>query len=141
MPAAMRLWLVVAVACGAGAPVGAASESEPAGLYSAAQAQRGERLYETNCAQCHGARLEGASAVPLSGAAFSQRWQEAGRTVDDLFYIVRTLMPYSQPGKLNKQEYLDVVVYVLKVNGYPAGERELPLDPALLKKLVLKPAQ
>jgi len=92
-----------------------------------------------HCAQCHGVRLEGASAVPLAGAAFAQRWQDPGRTVDDLFYIVRTLMPYSEPGKLKKPEYLDIIVYLLKVNGYPAGKQELPLDPAVLKKLVLKP--
>jgi S-disulfanyl-L-cysteine oxidoreductase SoxD len=76
--------------------------------------------------------------VPLSGEAFSSRWADMEHSVDDLLYIVRTLMPYSEPGKLSKQEYLDIVTYILKVNGYPGGNIDLPLDAKTLGSIKLK---
>ena len=57
--------------------------------------------------------LEGQNSVPLSGATFQVRLADEKHTVDDLFYIVRTLMPYGQPATLSKQEYVDIVAYIL----------------------------
>ena len=108
------------------------------GMYSEAQAARGERLYETHCSACHGGKLEGKTAVPLSGDGFSSRWADLEHSVDDLLYITRTLMPYSDPGSLSKHEYLDIVTYILKVNGYPAGSSDLPLDTKTLGSIKLK---
>jgi len=61
--------------------------------------------------------------------------------VDDLFYIIRTLMPYGQPAALSKQEYIDITAYILMVNGYPAGGQPLPLDPRILKQITIRPQQ
>ena len=52
--------------------------------------------------------------------------------IDDLFYILRTLMPYGQPATLSKQEYIDIIAYLLMMNGHPAGAQALPLDPSVL---------
>jgi hypothetical protein len=41
--------------------------------------------------------LEGQGSLPLSGATFRARWADDHHSVDDLFYITRTLMPYGQP--------------------------------------------
>ena len=98
-------------------------------VYSEEQAQKGHDLYEVHCASCHGAALEGQGSLPLSGATFRARWADDRHSVDDLFYIIRTLMPYGQPATLSKQEYLDIIAYILMVNGYPAGAQPLPLDP------------
>ncbi len=106
--------------------------------YSEAQAARGERAYDDFCAACHGPRLEGGSAVPLSGATFQARWVDSGRTVDEFYYIVRTLMPYDRPASLSTQQYIDIVSYVLKVNGYRAGPQELRPEAAVLKGLMLR---
>ena len=76
--------------------------------------------------------LEGGSSVPLSGATFEARWEDEKRSVDDLFYIVRTLMPYEKPATLSKQEYIDIIAYLLMMNGHPAGAQALPLDPSVL---------
>ena len=81
--------------------------------------------------------LEGQNSVPLSGATFQVRWADEKHTVDDLFYIVRTLMPYGQPATLSKQEYIDIVAYILMMNGYPAGDRALPADPAVLNEIII----
>jgi S-disulfanyl-L-cysteine oxidoreductase SoxD len=113
--------------------------SSQSGLYSEAQATRGERLYEQYCITCHGAKLQGNPAAPLAGVVFLARWADGQHTLDDLFYIVRTQMPYNAPGSLAKQQYADVVAYVLKVNAYPAGEVELTPSSDALKKVTLQP--
>ena len=109
------------------------------GFYSAAQAVRGEALYEQHCMACHGAQLQGNPAAPLAGPVFQSRWADGQHTLDDLFYIVRTQMPYSAPGSLAKQQYADVIAYVLKMNGYEAGETELAPTASALKKITLQP--
>ena len=133
--AAAALAVVMCVLFAAADP---ALADDAVGMYSEAQAARGERLYETNCSACHGGKLEGKTAVPLSGDAFSSRWADLEHSVDDLLYIVRTQMPYSDPGRLAKQEYLDIVTYILKVNGYPGGGNDLPLDTKTLGSIKLK---
>jgi cytochrome c len=101
-------------------------------VYSASQDVRGHDRYAENCASCHGVMLEGGSSVPLSGATFEARWADEKHSVDDLFCIVRTLMPYGKPATLSKQEYIDIIAYLLMMNGHPAGAQALPLDPSVL---------
>ena len=110
-------------------------------VYSEEQAVRGHGLYAEHCASCHGVKLEGGSSMPLSGATFEERWADEKHSVDDLFYIVRTLMPYGRPATLSKQEYIDIVAYLLMMNGYPAGTQALPLDPNVLAGITIKPQQ
>ena len=95
-------------------------------------------MYDQYCTACHGARLEGNPGAPLVGATFPTRWADGQHTLDDLFYVVRTLMPYNAPGTLTRQQNADVVAYILKVNGYSAGENELPPNTAALKKVTLE---
>jgi S-disulfanyl-L-cysteine oxidoreductase SoxD len=113
--------------------------AEPTAVFSDAQALRGGEIYAQHCAACHGARLEGNPAAPLTGPAFRARWEDGQHTLDDLFYIVRSLMPNNAPGSLSKAQYADVVAYVLKINGYPAGETELAPVAAAMKAFVLAP--
>jgi len=87
---------------------------------------------------CHGARLEGNPAAPLTGPAFRARWEDGQHTLDDLFFIVRSLMPNNAPGSLTKTQYADVVAYILKVNGYQAGEAELVPTAAAMKRVTLQ---
>jgi cytochrome c len=121
----------------------AASEHDATGpiTYSEEQAQKGHNLYNEHCAFCHGAALEGQTSLPLNGATFRARWADDRHSVDDLFYIIRTLMPYGQPATLSKQEYIDIVAYIIMVNGYPAAAQPLPLDPRTLKRMVIMPPQ
>ena len=110
-------------------------------VYSEEQAHKGHDLYNVHCASCHGLSLEGQGSLPLSGATFRARWADDRHSVDDLFYIIRTLMPYEQPATLSKQEYIDIIAYILMVNGYPAGAQPLPLDPRVLKQITIKAKQ
>jgi len=131
---------VALVACLAlhGSPSGA-PENDAAGLYSEAQAGRGEALYQQYCAVCHGARLQGNPAAPLTGEAFRARWEDGKHTLDDLYYIIRGLMPNNAPGSLSKAQYADVVAYILKVNNYPAGSTELLPNTTAMKGVTLQP--
>ena len=108
-------------------------------IYSEAQALRGEELYQQYCSLCHGARLQGNPAAPLTGEAFRGRWEDGKHTLDDLYYIIRSLMPNTAPGSLSKAQYADVVAYILKINNYPAGEVELVAKPAAMKTVILQP--
>jgi mono/diheme cytochrome c family protein len=114
----------------------AAAQAEE-GVYTVEQSTRGEALYQQYCAACHGARLQGNPAAPLTGQAFSGRWEDGKHTLDDLYYIVRSLMPNNAPGSLSRAEYADIIAFVLRINNYPAGARELEPKAAAMKAVTL----
>ena len=109
------------------------------GLYTPEQSARGESSYQQNCAACHGARLQGNPAAPLTGEAFRGRWEDGKHTLDDLYYIIRSLMPNNAPGSLSRAEYVDIVTFILKVNNYPVGDEELQPKGAAMKAVILQP--
>jgi mono/diheme cytochrome c family protein len=109
------------------------------GIYTAEQSTRGEALYQQYCAACHGARLQGNPAAPLTGDAFRGRWEDGKHTLDDLYYIIRSLMPNNAPGSLSRAEYADIVTFILKVNNYPVGGEELQPKAAAMKAVTLQP--
>ena len=95
------------------------------GVYTEAQAERGAAAYAAHCQVCHGAQLTGVGeAKPLSGSAFLSSWN--GLTVGDLFDRVRSTMPATAPKSLPRETYADVLAYLLKFNGFPAGQTDLP---------------
>ena len=104
-------------------PVGV---SVTTGVYSAAQAARGREVYTTSCAQCH-------TVAQHSGSTFAAAWNN--RRLFDLYDIVQMTMPLDNPGGLGEQEYIDVVAYMLELNGVPAGKAALRADAAALKTL------
>src|SRR5262245_9205595 len=89
------------------------------------QADQGSALYSRHCASCHGAQLTSGSASPLTGPPFRARWGQPTRTVDDLFYVMRTSMPFGAGGTLSNDEYLAILAYMLERNGHQAGARPL----------------
>ncbi len=106
------------------------------GLFTDAQAARGQVLYDSKCGKCHGNQLDNGTAAALTGGKFTAKW--AGKSVDDLYYITKTQMPYGAAGTMKDQEYIDVVAFMLKANGYKPGAQELKADPAALKKLTIE---
>jgi hypothetical protein len=73
------------------------------------------------------------SAPALAGAAFSARW--VGSSVDDMVQIIRASMPQDAPDSLGLPRYVDIVAYLIKVNGGPPATSELPTDSAVLKQI------
>ena len=46
--------------------------------------------------------------------------------------------PQSEPPALVVQVYADVLAYILQVNGYPGGDKELPTDTGAQQAMSLK---
>ncbi|MGH9846826.1 MAG: PQQ-binding-like beta-propeller repeat protein [Blastocatellia bacterium] len=109
------------------------------GIFTEAQARRGQALYDGKCASCHGAQLEGGSADALAGGKFMAKWGRGNHDADELYYITRTTMPFGAGGTLKDQQYVDIVAFMLKANGYRAGSAELKPDSAALKKIKITP--
>jgi mono/diheme cytochrome c family protein len=109
-------------------------------VYTAAQADRGAAVYAQECANCHGAGLEGADMSPaLVGAAFMASWNDL--TLGDLFERIRISMPADRPGTLSRQQMADVIAHMLRGNRFPAGSTELPTDTPALRALKFVAAQ
>ena len=92
-------------------------------VFTDAQAKRGEAAYAMSCAGCHGEDLSGRAMGPLRGDHFLDRWREDN--LDVLFTHIRTRMPANAAGSLSEAAYLDILAYILQVNGFPAGSQEL----------------
>ena len=107
------------------------------GIFTEVQAERGRVVYEAHCAECHGENLGGGEMAPgLTGVAFRFRWR--GLEVTDIYDSVESTMPPEEPGTLGDQAYIDLVAFLLSANGYPAGDRELAADPALLSGVAVE---
>lgn len=114
---------------------GAAGSS--GGWYTEEQAARGKELYLERCAQCHGVNfVPDDFSTGLKGAAFDWRWKE--RTVYDLFETTRATMPPGEGGTLGPQTTIDIVSYLLQVNGLQAGPKELPPQADVLQQLRIR---
>jgi len=136
----------MAVAVAAGIVAGQAAAQNPPsrqtvwdGVYTDAQASRGERTYGRSCEQCHGTDLAGdpvAEIPALSLDSFMTSW--SGKNVKDLFDTVKRSMPKDKPGSLGTGAYIDVVSYLLQANRFPSGSRELPRAPEQLEGIAIE---
>ena len=112
------------------------------GVFTADQAAQGKALFETKCAICHGAELNGAEmAPPLAGGVFLGNW--TGQSTGDLFTRIHTTMPANDPGSLSNAETSLALAYILSFNQFPAGTTALPSDETALGQIAItaeKPA-
>jgi S-disulfanyl-L-cysteine oxidoreductase SoxD len=108
------------------------------GAYTADQAKRGSALYAKECASCHGGELSGGEeAPPLAGDGFLANWN--GLTVGDLFERIRKSMPQQRPGSLSRQTNADILSFMLQVNQFPAGKKEMETQTEVLKTIKIAP--
>jgi mono/diheme cytochrome c family protein len=108
------------------------------GVYTLEQARRGDTLYRQFCASCHGPALAGDDETPgLTGGPFMSNWN--GTTVGELADRIRLSMPANNPGKLSRQESVDVLAYILSYNTFPAGEVELARESEILSQIRILP--
>lgn len=99
------------------------------GVYSKAQAERGEGVFNQTCGACHG-------PAEFSSSSFLQSWD--GARVYDLYRLISTTMPFDNPGGLAPQEYADVLAYVFELNEIPAGESELQSEAEALEQILIE---
>ncbi len=103
--------------------------SVKAGVYTAAQADRGQALYRSKCASCHAPNR---FTDDLFYTSF------AGKPLWEMFDVISDSMPEDNPGSLKKEEYADVIAYLLKLNDFPAGATDLPIDKDALSAIVME---
>jgi mono/diheme cytochrome c family protein len=89
------------------------------GVYTDAQAGRGQKVFEAKCTACH-------DTARFTGEGFIDPW--AGKPLKDVWDIASGTMPEDNPGSLKQQEYADVIAYFLSLNGFATGDTELPGD-------------
>ena len=123
--------LIVAGGWTGGSGVAAAAAQPPAaeGAFTAEQALAGWTVYARQCGECHGENLDGAEAPALRGVDFLSGC--LGQTTDELFAYVRDAMPPGGGGSLGDQVYLNLVAYMLDVNGARPGDAPLTADAAI----------
>lgn len=138
-PGRFVFWLVLAAAAAGPALLTAQtppSRSQWDGVYTDAQASRGEPFYVENCSMCHGLRLAGTVlAPPLAGPAFTAKWNR--KPLAQVFDIMRTQMPLNLSGHLSPQQNADILAYMLRAGQSPAGSRELPSTSEALKTITV----
>ncbi len=108
---------------------GAAQAGALPALYAAQQASAGAGIYAQDCAMCHGADLKGGAGPALIGESFAPTG--GSTTLGGVFTIVAQQMPATAPGSLTQAQDDDVMAYILKSNGYPAGAAPLAYNGSL----------
>jgi mono/diheme cytochrome c family protein len=140
-PALLAL-LILSGACSASTATSAANPAEPAvpatpetevaaetqvaaaaTFYTAEQAARGLQTFRRVCAECH-------NRSDFRGRQFELDWRRL--TARNLFRTMVESMPEDNPGGLVDEAYVDVIAYILELNGFPPGDTELlPTDESL----------
>jgi len=106
-------------------------------VYTTAQAGRGETAYARTCARCHGASLGGGDESPaLTGGNFLGNWN--GLPLSELQTRIKTTMPSDSVGVYDIKLVTDVMAFLLKSNGFPAGQLELSAQTDSLKEIMVK---
>ena len=100
------------------------------GVYTQAQAERGSAVFRVACAGCHSADAAGttrpapgavrSSLLPLGGSRLA-RWGNAR----DLYDKMRRTMPAGAQGVLSRDAYVDILAFLLRELGVPAGSQPL----------------
>jgi len=108
------------------------------GVYTGAQATRGQAIFKDKCAPCHGEMLEGLLGPPLAGDEFLKAW--GNQPLAELVNKIQKTMPQSEPGTLTRPQAIDLVAHILQVGKFPAGQAALPEGEDALKQVTLAPA-
>jgi alcohol dehydrogenase (cytochrome c) len=111
------------------APLAAiAAEAPASSTFTEAQYERGETVYQQECALCHGQNLDDGVANTLRGQTFRKTWSRLGVTVADLYNRIANTMPPGQLGELSESENIDVLAYILGRNNVLQGTQELNVE-------------
>ena len=82
------------------------------GVYTAEQSERGAKTFSDICRNCH---------VPRDFRSILQQSENTEAIITDYYGLISQTMPQDSPGGLSEEMYLDVMAYLLSLNGYPAS--------------------
>jgi mono/diheme cytochrome c family protein len=117
----------------------ASGPSISSGVFTAAQAKRGNDAYQASCSGCHGSDLHAtdAEAVDLTGPGFRTKW--TGKNLEERFETIRDTMPVGNANTLGDKTYMDILAFILQSNDFPPGNQELVPETAKVIVFVPKP--
>jgi mono/diheme cytochrome c family protein len=90
-------------------------------------------IYAKNCAGCHGSDGGGGRGPAVIGA--KSELSKYG-TAEKLFDVISTNMPANNPGSLSRQDYLEVLDFILIQNKYISEDTSL--DESQLNSIALE---
>jgi len=99
------------------------------GVYTAAQATKGEAFYAQTCESCH-------QPAKFTGAEWTRAY--VGRPLVELNRAMAE-MPADNPGTLSSDDVASLVAYFLHMNKYPAGQTPLSGEPDALEAIMVTP--
>jgi mono/diheme cytochrome c family protein len=98
-----------------------ASRSVQSGVFTAAQAERGAKVFQTVCQGCH-------QPEEFGDGAYMDGW--SGQMASDMIEQIRSTMPQDNPGSLKRPEYVDIAAFLFQLNALPTGDAEMDVDNA-----------
>ena len=105
-------------------------------MFSAAQVEEGQTLYQETCQICHGNRLSnGQFGTPLRGSFFRNNWK--GKTLGELVQQTMEKMPPDKVGSLTAEQATNVLSFILSRNDLEPGETAMSTDMATLNAVAL----
>ena len=109
-------------------------------LYTEDQATKGALAYYQNCAMCHAPLLDGQAAGYAGPALKGREFADPSYDfrISDIFNFVAKLMPAATPGSLTREQDVQIMAFILKQNGYPAGPDELVYETAEKSKVPMR---
>jgi len=105
------------------------SKTTNSGVYTAAQAERGKKVFEAKCTACH-------DTARFTGDTFLDPW--AGKPLKDVWDIASGTMQEDNPGSLPQQDYGDIIAYFLHLNAFAPGEAELKGEAAAMAAIMIE---
>ena len=87
------------------------------GIFTEAQVNAGEVVYDASCKTCHNMRFYRDTLKSWNNQPLIYLWE-----------TIMGTMPADNPGSLLLEEYTDVIAYILSENGFPAGDMRLDPD-------------
>ncbi len=103
--------------------------------FTAEQANKGQILFYENCAECHGAQLEGNAGPALDATHGNVQWE----TVSFVFSYMSAFMPAGNAHGLPPDDYLNIMAFLLKAHGHHPGAAALTAKAATNSKAPLGP--
>jgi cytochrome c len=124
----MKTFQVALIAMAISFSVSSHAQSNPPNIPSEASAQiaDGAKLYQANCAICHGANGRDAAAFPRPIWGQGQDIKKF-LTSKGLFDYLQMLMPFDDPNKINNQQKTAITAFMLFQNGNAPANTTLPL--------------
>jgi alcohol dehydrogenase (cytochrome c) len=99
------------------------------GVFTSAQAARGEQQFKQACATCH--------SIEEQAGSLRSKWGNG--TLAEIFMVISTTMPQNKAGSLSPAEYASILAFYLQQSGHSPGSTELPGDPAALRDMRIAP--